>query len=454
VVTPRYSSVRERAYGLREVARLRSLTLDTGSGPEVYSVKSAFIPGSKVQIYFIENRAVFDNPQSSVETGKPQAWPAYLKQLEFFNNAALQLAQHLNWPPDIIHCNCWHTALTPHLVRNDDQYREWFSASRVALHLEAEDLDHVMRPEDDAAGVDVKRCGKGAARGFKSRWDYIAAGMQSADLLVNISPQTTRVVRLGEGRKPAGVTQPSGRASGSAGGGTAWDPTSDLSLSKTYNSETCVEGKNSNKCTLLRELGRPAAIELPVVAVASSPAASQGSGVFATVGTLLPSLPAFFVFIPSGDPELDRQIKRIVELSPERTSLAPSAGEEFKRLLLAGSDILLMPTPCESLGFTQADTMLYGTVPVVGHVNGRVEAVEEYAPLRERGSGFTFDAGDGGAMLTALCRAISVFRDQDAWQRLRQRAMCADFSWAQSACQLVELYAQATAAAPAAPPAR
>ncbi|NQU06609.1 MAG: glycogen/starch synthase, partial [Calditrichaeota bacterium] len=51
VVTPRYKSIRERRYGLREVARLRDLEIIVGNRTHACSVKSGFITGSKVQVY-------------------------------------------------------------------------------------------------------------------------------------------------------------------------------------------------------------------------------------------------------------------------------------------------------------------------------------------------------------------------------------------------------------------
>ena len=42
-----------------------------------------------------------------------------------FCRAALELARALNWSPDIVHCNDWHTGIVPnwmHTVYQDDPF--------------------------------------------------------------------------------------------------------------------------------------------------------------------------------------------------------------------------------------------------------------------------------------------------------------------------------------------
>ena len=51
---PKYKSINERKYILREVIRLKEIPVTINGVTKIISAKSAFLPESKVQIYFIE----------------------------------------------------------------------------------------------------------------------------------------------------------------------------------------------------------------------------------------------------------------------------------------------------------------------------------------------------------------------------------------------------------------
>ena len=56
---PKYGFISERKYILREVIRLREINTKIGEGFEVASAKSAFIPKTRVQVYFMEHENFF-----------------------------------------------------------------------------------------------------------------------------------------------------------------------------------------------------------------------------------------------------------------------------------------------------------------------------------------------------------------------------------------------------------
>ena len=60
VMMPNYKMVNERKYVLRDVIRLRGLKIQLGQETLEANAKSAFIPESKVQIYFLDNKHFFD----------------------------------------------------------------------------------------------------------------------------------------------------------------------------------------------------------------------------------------------------------------------------------------------------------------------------------------------------------------------------------------------------------
>ena len=56
---PKYGYISERKYILREVIRLKDLEVEFNSETRIANLKSAFIPNSRVQVYFMEEKDFF-----------------------------------------------------------------------------------------------------------------------------------------------------------------------------------------------------------------------------------------------------------------------------------------------------------------------------------------------------------------------------------------------------------
>jgi starch synthase len=60
VIMPKYASVKDTKYRLREVIRLRDIEVPVGDQTYQISIKSAFIPDTKVQVYFVEHAELYN----------------------------------------------------------------------------------------------------------------------------------------------------------------------------------------------------------------------------------------------------------------------------------------------------------------------------------------------------------------------------------------------------------
>lgn len=114
LMMPKYGFISDRRYILREVIRLRNMKLNYMGVEFPASVKSAFIPNTKVQVYFLEHDDFYkptneklyevvgdeDHRQNSVRFG-------------YFSLAALNTLSYLRWKPDVLICNDWQMSLLP-----------------------------------------------------------------------------------------------------------------------------------------------------------------------------------------------------------------------------------------------------------------------------------------------------------------------------------------------------
>jgi starch synthase len=82
-------------------------------------------------------------------------------------------------------------------------------------------------------------------------------------------------------------------------------------------------------------------------------------------------------------------------------------------------------------------SLRYGTIPLVRHTGGLADSIVDANPstiVWGKGTGFVFGPYDMRSMLTALRRALKLYREDKAlWAKLIDNAMAQDFSWDHSA---------------------
>jgi len=120
---PKYGYISERKYILREVIRLKDMLIDFSTGDdESVNLKSAFIPNTRVQIYFTESEKYFKQVTEllyKAKNGRP--YSDNPNKFAFFAKVALETITRLFWKPDIIVCNDWQMSFVPILLK--DQYK-------------------------------------------------------------------------------------------------------------------------------------------------------------------------------------------------------------------------------------------------------------------------------------------------------------------------------------------
>ena len=117
-IIPKYGYVSERKYILREVIRLREIPFQFKGEDQIASAKSAFIPKTRVQVYFLEDKYWF-KPLSNLvyksKNGRVLADNA--ERYSYYSKAVLSTLPHLFWSPDIFICNGWQSAMIPGLFK-------------------------------------------------------------------------------------------------------------------------------------------------------------------------------------------------------------------------------------------------------------------------------------------------------------------------------------------------
>jgi starch synthase len=187
---------------------------------------------------------------------------------------------------------------------------------------------------------------------------------------------------------------------------------------------------------------------VPVIGIVSRMVAQKGFEILAPVLSEVLSLPAQLVLLGTGDPYYEHIMREAARIFPDRLAVHIGYDDELAHLIEAGADMFLMPSKFEPCGLNQMMSMRYGSLPVVRRTGGLADTVKDMDTGPDKGTGFCFDDYTPEALLQAVRRAVSTWKDRPAWQALQRNAMAQDFSWKRSAVRYMELYRNTLKAPP------
>ena len=153
--------------------------------------------------------------------------------------------------------------------------------------------------------------------------------------------------------------------------------------------------------------------------------------------------PAQIVILGRGELRYEDALRALASQRSDALSVVLDYDETLAHRIEAAADIFLMPSLFEPCGLNQLYSLRYGTVPVVRSVGGLADTVRDASgqALSEGvATGFVFIQPQPRDFLDAAQRAITLWREQAAWQAVQRTAMAQDFSWQRSAERYLELY--------------
>jgi starch synthase len=114
ILMPRYSSVNERRHRLHEVVRLSGMNIIIDDDDYPLIIKVASLPGSRLQVYFLDNEEFFKRPGMY---GNEEAYEDNADRAAFFCKGAIEIVKKFGWAPDLILCQGWMTGLVPFFLK-------------------------------------------------------------------------------------------------------------------------------------------------------------------------------------------------------------------------------------------------------------------------------------------------------------------------------------------------
>jgi starch synthase len=224
-----------------------------------------------------------------------------------------------------------------------------------------------------------------------------------------------------------------------------WNPEADEFIGASY-SQNDLSAKATAKRVLLQTsgLGLDYA-DRPVIGLVSRLTHQKGFDLVASAIDELMSLDAAWVMLGSGDRLYEDMWRGLAARFPQRVSATIGFDERLAHQIEAGSDMFLMPSRYEPCGLNQMYSLRYGTPPIVRATGGLADTVKDAA--EPGGNGFTFHELSSAELVSAVRRALELFRNRSEWRKIQQNGMKLDFSWDASAREYVKVYEGAAAAA-------
>jgi starch synthase len=389
-----------------------------------------------ISYYFIDNEDYFGG---AVYKGGDAESEQYL----YFCRAVLAALPFIEFKPDILHCNDWHTGMIPMLLRTQlgltelGHIKTIFTIHNIkfqgAMGFKLmQDLlsipDRYYTPEYIEAN--------GAANMMK-------AALVFADRITTVSPTYAREILhpffgMGmEGILRARQADLSGILNGVDP--EDFDPEADPALTAHFDIDH-LAGKRECKKALRSEFSMNIKLSDPFLCMVTRLTAQKGLDLVRQVLEALLAEGMGFVLVGSGDREYEEFFNYIAAKYPAQAGIWIGYNEDLAHRVYAGADFLLMPSEFEPCGLSQMIAQRYGTLPIVRETGGLVDTVSPYNQYTKSGDGFSFGPFNAHDMLHIIRLALSVYRDKPMLRRLRRNAMSRDNSFLTSAGKYKELY--------------
>lgn len=395
-----------------------------------------------IPVYLFSQKDFFD--RSGLYGTAQGDYPDNFERFTCFSRAALLFAKETGLRFDVVHCHDWQTGLIPAYLKTPYRTDPFFSdvASVITVHnlgyqgvFPAEKLPTSGLPASEFRPEGVEYWGK---------ISLLKAGIVYSDAITTVSPRYSQEIQTPEfGLGMEGIFQKrSADLYGILNGADydTWDPAIDPHIKAGY---TFSDKKNKKECKadLVNELGLDRRfVDRPVLGMISRLVAQKGCDLLVQIAQDIVQLDAGLVILGAGEEAYQKFLVKLGKEYPDSMAVRIGFDETLAHRIMAGADMLLVPSRYEPCGLTQIYALRYGTVPIVRATGGLDDTIEQFAPDSGQGTGFKFVDYEAKAFLEKIQEAVALFEDNTMWMRLVTNGMKCDFSWERSAREYVSLY--------------
>jgi starch synthase len=407
-------------------------------GAAKVSLKFGQVTGTEIPMYVVDAPYFY---QRDSLLGSPYVSPNGEQWIDNSQRFALLgwVAAHLalgeldeGWCPDVLHAHDWHAAMACAYV-----------AANPARKVATVFTIHNLAYQGVFDGADFGLLGlparfmSPAGIEFHGQCSFMKAGLNFADRITTVSPNYAKEIMSPEfGCGVEGVIQARREVvSGILNGVDAdvWNPETDDALAAKYGANS-LTNKALCKADLQQALGLTLNAKAPLFGVVSRLTSQKGLDLLLGALPVLLAEGAQLAVQGSGDASLQAQFEAAALAYPGKIAVSLGYDEKFAHRMIAGVDVMLVPSRFEPCGLTQLYALRYGTLPLVRSVGGLADTV-----IDEQ-TGFCFAGATVKELSEAIERACKAFATPKPWKTMMQTAMAQNFSWDDAAQKYNVLY--------------
>lgn len=388
-----------------------------------------------VNYYFLDNEQYFyrDNYYGYYDDAE---------RFSFYSKAALEVLQHLEFKPDILHCNEWQTALIPVYLKT--LYQRIALYDRIRTVFTIHNIEYQGQYGKEILG-DVLGLSKFDETILEMDGDlnFMKGAIVTCDRLTTVSPTYAEEIKYSffahnletiiqkNEYKLCGILNGIDRK--------LYNPARDKDLVAKYSVNT-MDKKVRNKVALQEELGLEINETIPLIAMVGRLAEHKGIALVKHAFDDMMKEPMQFVLLGTGEKEYEDFFHSKSYEYNNRMAVITTFSTSLASRIYAGADLFLMPSVSEPCGLSQMIALRYGTVPIVRETGGLKDTVTPFNSETGIGNGVTFYSINAHDMLYAVRRGQALYKDKELWNNLMKNAFLSDFSWKKSTLKYIKLY--------------
>ena len=430
VILPLYSSIDRERFGLKYKAYQ---FVDLGWRHSYCGIFETEVDG--VPCYFVDNEQYFnrDSIYGQIDDGE---------RFAFFSKAALEILPALDFKPDVVNVNDWHTALSViYLDVLKSREAEFYKDMKSVLSIHNIEFQGRFNPYEmgNLFGLENKYFD---ALIYNGDLNLLKGAIQLADRVNTVSETYAREILdpyFSYGLdKILNVEQ--GKLRGILNGIDVdkFNPKTDPMIPVNYDLKT-FEDKVQNKLAFQKEMDLEVNADIPLIGMVTRLTHQKGIDLILQASEDILRTGAQLVILGTGDAHYESALRSLEHYRHDRVRSILLFSNEMSAKIYAASDLFLMPSKTEPCGLSQLISMRYGTIPVVHRVGGLRDTVIPFTGVE--GNGFTFESFQAGDMMDAIYRAVTCFyQSPDEWKQIIKNNLQKDVSWEQSAKKYLDLY--------------
>jgi starch synthase len=396
-----------------------------------------------IPVYMIDREDLYDRP--NFYGNADGDYYDNLERFAFFSHASLLLAEAISFSPDVIHCHDWQTGLVPALIKGPYRNYPMLSSASTVFTIHNLGYQGIFPAEKlPLTGLDYEDFFHSEGLEFWGKISLLKAGVVYADAVTTVSPTYAHEIQTPEyGMGMEGILSRRGTALYGILNGVnydLWDPAEDPHIAMNYTPGD-MAGKKRCKASLMQEAALDSSlIKRPLSVIISRLDPQKGLDLVIEILDDILDLDVGLVVLGSGDKSIQAAIQTAARRHKGRIFLFSGFNDPLAHRMMAGADMILIPSRYEPCGLTQMYALKYGTVPVVRATGGLADTIDTFDMKTHKGNGFTFDSYEPKALFEAFTEAANTYDKKRIWDRIVTNGMREDFSWERSAKSYKKLY--------------